>query len=65
MKRAAPSPASMLRWVSYAVEPFGFKLAPHELPTPLFKGERDSLWQQPGLFNQVSERQAAQFSRYI
>ena len=64
MKGALHSPASILRRVAYPVEPFGLRLLPRQLPPPLLQGERDCLWQQPGLFDQVNERQADQFKSY-
>ena len=58
MNGALHSPSGILRRVSDPVEPFDFELVPRELPPPLLKGERDSFWQQPGLFDQVNDCQA-------
>ena len=61
MKDALPLPPDILRQVAYPVEPFRLELVPRELPPPLLKGERNRLWQQPGLFDQLNDGQADQF----
>ena len=60
MKGALRSPTGILRRVADPVKPFGFELLPRKLPPPLLQGERDRLRQQPGLFDQVNDRQADQ-----
>lgn len=52
------SSALILRWVAYPIEPFCFELVQRELPPSLLKSEGERLWQQPGLFDQVSDCQA-------
>jgi hypothetical protein len=61
MKGAHHSPASILRRVAYPVEPFRLGQLARQLQPPLLQRERDRLRQQPGLFDQVNDRQADQF----
>jgi hypothetical protein len=61
MKSAHRSSSSILRRIAYPVEPFGFELVSGELPSPLLKGGRHPLWQQPDLFDQVNDGQAGEF----
>jgi hypothetical protein len=47
--------SSILRWVAYPVEPFGFTRLPGELPSPLLQGEGYIFWQQPGSVEHVED----------
>jgi hypothetical protein len=51
----------ILRRVAYPIEPFGFKVVPNVLPPPLLDGNHDRLGKQPGLFDQLEDRQANEF----
>lgn len=58
VKGALRSPSCVLRRIAYSIEPFDLKLPARDSPPPLLKGQRDGLWQQPGMFSQVDDRQA-------
>jgi hypothetical protein len=64
MRGALHSSSSILRWIAYPVEAFGFALVLREVVALVLKGECDRAGQPPGLFNEVNDHPEDQF-RYI
>ena len=58
---AIQSLPEVLRWITYSVEPFGFKLVPHDQQPPLLNCKANRLGNQPGLFDQANDCQTNKF----